>query len=117
MISFVIHGNIPSKANTYKMAQGFFYKDKKVVQYEKDFAKQVTSMAKNKFGIKDCLSVELICYLKNKNHDLDNASKIILDCLQKNEVIPNDRQVYKLTMIKIISKTERVNISISQLLM
>jgi Holliday junction resolvase RusA-like endonuclease len=97
----IIKGQVPSKSNGYKIGGNRLYKSKELKAYEESFAWQVTRPDKSiegKFG------VELVVYFQSNRSDLDNAAKIILDCLQANGIVKNDRNCYILTMIKNIDK-------------
>jgi Holliday junction resolvase RusA-like endonuclease len=100
-MKFIVKGQVPSKSNGYKIGGNRLYKSKELKAYEESFAWQVTKPDKSiegKFG------VELVVYFQSNRSDLDNAAKIVLDCLQANCIVKNDRNCYILTMIKNIDK-------------
>lgn len=117
MIELTISGNPPSKSNCYEIitihGHGSLKKSSKLKYYEQLFAAQVKPAHRNQIKIDQWLDVSLTVYFKDNRQDLDNSAKIILDCLQTSGVIPNDRYVKKLTMIKEIDKQNpRVDIGI-----
>jgi Holliday junction resolvase RusA-like endonuclease len=108
-----IKGQVPSKSNGYRIANNRLFKSKELKEYEEAFAWQVAKALKefdNKFGI--TLSV----FFQSNRSDLDNAAKVILDCLQKSGIIKNDRNCWQLQMTKQIDKfNPRVEIFIYEI--
>jgi Holliday junction resolvase RusA-like endonuclease len=101
MINFTIYGQVPSKSNGYKIGNNRLYKSKQLLQYEESFRLQTLT-------IRETISVEfginIIVYFQSNRSDLDNAAKVILDCLQSCGIIANDRLCVRLVMIKKIDK-------------
>lgn len=95
-----IYGNIPSKSNAYKVVNGRFYKDKRVVNYEKDFAAQWV----NKGKISGRFGLVLNVWFQNELSDLDGAFKVVLDLLQEVGAIHNDRDCMVIMAQKHIDK-------------
>jgi Holliday junction resolvase RusA-like endonuclease len=97
----VIYGQVPSKSNGYKIGNNRLYKSKQLLQYEESFRLQTLT-------IRDTINVEfginIIVYFQSNRSDLDNAAKVILDCLQSCGIIANDRLCVRLVMIKKIDK-------------
>lgn len=101
-----IKGQVPSKSNGYKIARNRLFKSKELKDYENSFADQVEKdnyfidriWFEGKFGI------TLSIYFQSNRSDLDNAAKVILDCLQSNGIIKNDRNCWQLQMTKQIDK-------------
>lgn len=88
-----IEGQVPSKSNCYKVgkfgSRCGIYKAKNLKEYEKDFYFQLPSdlpLFENEFQI------VVNVFFPNKRQDLDNSSKVILDCLQDAGVIKNDNK-------------------------
>jgi Holliday junction resolvase RusA-like endonuclease len=99
----VIYGVIPSKSNLYKTTKnGFFYKDKKVKDYEKSFYYQC-DLYRNKM-ITGSFGIKVNAYLKNTLQDLDGVFKCLFDCLQLTKSIENDRNCIKIEANKFIDK-------------
>lgn len=48
----------------------------------------------------DRLSVEVVLYPPSNRFDIDNPIKVLLDSLTRAHVWPDDRQIYKLLIIK-----------------
>ena len=97
----VIYGQVPSKSNGYRIGNNRLYKSKELLQYEESFRLQTLTFH-------DTISVEfginIIVYFQSNRSDLDNAAKVILDCLQSNGIIANDRLCLRLEMDKHIDK-------------
>jgi len=112
-----IKGQVPSKSNGYRIANNRLFKSKELKEYEEAFAWQlakeykITGIAyENKFG------VSMRIFFQSNRSDLDNAAKVILDCLQSNSVVKNDRNCFQLQMTKEIDKLNpRVELFIYEL--
>lgn len=91
-----------------------FFKAKQLVQYEKDFVRQC-SHYKNK-GIDTEFKFEMRVYFANRMADLDNAAKVVLDCLQTVRAIKNDNQCMHMVLTKHIDKQNpRIEFAIAEL--
>lgn len=104
-----ILGQVPSKSNGYKIGNNRLYKSKELKEYENLFKWQAWKIIdelnyKNVLPIKEKFSVLIHVYFQSNRSDLDNAAKIILDCLQVCKVIENDRLCHELHMFKFIDK-------------
>jgi len=103
-----IYGHPPSKANSYKIRGNSLGKAQKVVEYEEAFRLQVNVIRSTgllpKQIIEGIFELEVDIYYKDNRSDLDNSAKVILDCLQANQVIKNDRNLVGLNMRKLIDK-------------
>lgn len=101
----VIIGKIPSKSNCYKIVtlygHGSLAKQKVLKEYEKSFYLQCGLRNSN---IKGFFKLSADIYHENMRPDLDNAFKILLDCLQGCKVIQNDRQCVEINARKLIDK-------------
>jgi len=96
-----IKGQVPSKSNGYLIANNRLFKSRELKQYEESFAWQSAKILKEfdgKFGI------TMTIYFQSNRSDLDNAAKVILDCLQTSGIIKNDRNCFQLQMTKEIDK-------------
>jgi len=112
----VIYGNVPSKANSYRRgANKNLISDNKVKQYERDFMRQCVKYRNKMIGCKEVgkrvkrieqfpIGFEVDVYYSDNRHDLDNAFKIILDCLQKARAIKNDNKVTEIIAHKYLDK-------------
>ena len=98
-IKGTIIGNTPSKSNCYKiitikkkgkMPYSSLGKTKKLKDYENSFYQQVGKIRGQM--IDDLFKFEIDVYYPSARADLDNSLKIVLDCLQKSEVIKNDNK-------------------------
>jgi Holliday junction resolvase RusA-like endonuclease len=91
---YVFLGDVPSKSNSYGTTRmGGFYKKKELKEYEKSFRGQILEarLLGGFVHIDGEFALRCIVYFREKRKDLDNAFKIILDCLQAGGVITNDR--------------------------
>ncbi len=108
-----IKGQVPSKSNGYRIANNRLFKSKELKEYEEAFAWQATRVLQefhDKFGI------TMKVYFQSNRSDLDNAAKVILDCLQTSGIIKNDRNCWQLQMTKEIDKLNpRVELFIYEL--
>ena len=110
-MKFVIFGNPPSKSNGYKVIavpngkggfRGSLCKTDRLVAYEKSFALQVRPSMR--VGLSMPLTVRLTVFFSSRRPDLDGAFKILLDCLQKNGIIENDRLIHQIQAVKKLDK-------------
>ena len=103
-----IYGHPPSKANSYKIRGNSLGKAQKVVEYEEAFRLQINAIRSTGLLPKETIEgefyLELDVYYKDNRSDLDNSAKVILDCLQANSVIRNDRNLTRLVMTKKVDK-------------
>lgn len=102
----VIIGKCPSKSNCYKIItlgkHASLAKTKVLSDYEKSFYLQC-NYYRNK-EINGLFELHLRVYNESNRADLDNALKIILDCLQKVKAIKNDNNCVKIIAEKFIDK-------------
>jgi len=97
-----IIGQVPSKSNGYRIANNRLYKSVELKEYEVGFEWQIR---KHKVTtITEPFEIWIDVYFRSNRSDLDNAAKVILDCLQKAEIIANDRLCSVLAMRKFIDK-------------
>lgn len=108
----VIFGNIPAKSNCYRIVT-FTSKDKKtsyshlaktkdLAKYEKDFILQCMKYRNLELDVPFVLEVDV--YYKRSASDLDNAFKVLLDCLQQVgcQAIKNDNKCMRIIANKYI---------------
>ena len=112
----VIYGDIPSKSNCYKIivTAGFHRlgKTKAVKEYENKFLLQCGLRNAN---IKNFFKLDVDCYNSSNRKDLDNAFKLLLDCLQQCKVIKNDRLCVEINARKFVDKVNpRVEFTITE---
>ena len=112
MIEGVVLGNTPSKSNCYRIVTVYNKKLKKyhgslaktpaMKKYEDDFYMQV---GKHRGAmISEFFNFEIDVYYPSNRSDLDNSLKIVLDSLQKAEVIKNDNKCTQIFARKFIDK-------------
>ena len=109
-----ILGKVPSKSNCYKIITKMNPKTKKyhgslakadvLNEYENKFFIQCNHY-RNKSPIKGYFEIHLKVYYPTERADIDNALKIILDCLQhKCRAIVNDNKCVKIIAEKYLDK-------------
>ena len=100
-----ILGDVPSKANSYKIitinGHSSLSKTKSLKEYEKEFYLQCPFRGVNIDGF---FKIDLDVYYANNRKDLDGSFKILLDCLQQCKVIKNDRECVEIHAKKMIDK-------------
>lgn len=101
-----IGGTVPSKANQYKVVtlygHGSLAKQKGLKEYEDKFYMQVG--AYRNLRIKGLFEFHCRVYYPSMRSDIDNALKVVLDCLQKTNTIENDNKCVKVIAEKFIDK-------------
>lgn len=113
----VIHGKIPSKSNSYRIVtlcgHGSLAKTPSLKKYEESFYAQCSIRGKN---IKGFFKLDVDIYHENMRPDLDNAFKVLLDCLQSCGVIKNDRQCMEIHARKLVDKKDpRVDFELEEI--
>jgi Holliday junction resolvase RusA-like endonuclease len=97
-----IKGQVPSKSNGYRIGGNRLYKTVALKSYEVSFEWQIRKHKGETISVPFQIWIEV--YFHSNRSDLDNASKVILDCLQTCGVIKNDRLCSFLVMRKHIDK-------------
>lgn len=101
-----IKGGAPSKSNCYKIitlnGHGSLCKGKALKEYENSFYMQVGDL--RNANIDKFFEFHCRVYNDSMRKDLDNAMKIILDCLQHTKTITNDNLCVKIVAEKFIDK-------------
>ena len=102
----MIPGQPPSKANTYKVitfnGHSSLGKTAALKEYEKKFYLMCGAYRNRK--ISGFFELYVDVYFQSNLPDLDNALKVILDCLQGCNAIKNDRNCVKIVANKFIDK-------------
>lgn len=110
----VIHGTCPSKSNCYRIGHKTLFKTDALKKYEDNFYIQCDKY-RNK-NITGYFEIYVSVYYPNQRADLDNALKIILDCLQRCNAIPNDNKCVKIVAEKYLDKDKpRVEFYLKQI--
>lgn len=103
-----IYGQVPSKSNCYKIitinGHGSLAKTPALKSYEKSFALQCSKYRGRM--IKGLFELNIQVYNSSQRPDLDNAFKVVLDCLQACKAIQNDRNCIKIVAEKFVDKKE-----------
>lgn len=87
-------------------------KTPKTKEYERLFYAQCPLRDKNITGF---FKLTLDVFNENNRKDIDNALKIVLDCLQSCKAIKNDRQCMEIHVRKLIDKTDpRIELEIEE---
>lgn len=106
MITGTILGNTPSKSNCYRIItlgnHASLAKTSALKKYEDSFYMQVGKI--RGAMIDEYFEFEVDVYYPSNRSDLDNAMKILLDCLQRAKVIKNDNKCTKIIARKFIDK-------------
>lgn len=102
----VIRGQVPSKSNCYKVitikGHGSLAKQANLKAYEKSFYLQC-NIYRDK-NIKGLFGLEIDVFNSSQRPDLDNAFKVVLDCLQNCKAIENDRNCVEIIARKFVDK-------------
>ncbi len=112
-----IHGQVPSKSNCYRVitirGHGSLGKTTALKSYEERFFMQCSLRGAN---ISKRFKINADVYFKSDQPDLDNAFKVILDCLQMCKAIKNDRLCAEIHARKLIDKENpRIEFEIEEL--
>jgi len=103
--TFTIPGQAPAKSNTYQVAKknghGSIIKTDAMHAYEMSFFAHCPCRNLN---IDTYFKIKIDVFFKSMKNDLDNAAKVILDCLQQCHVIKNDNKCMELHMFKYVDK-------------
>lgn len=99
-----ILGQVPSKSNGYKIGNNRLYKSRELKEYEVSFEWQIRKHKSQ--VITQPFEIWIDVYFQSNRSDLDNAAKVILDCLQSTGMIENDRLCSVLVMRKHIDKLD-----------
>ena len=106
----VIKGKVPSKSNLNKVGNGRWFRDEKVSRYESSFFYQCKKY--RNAGIKGWFELYIDVFYDANRQDLDNAFKVILDCLQTAKAITNDNKCVRIISEKRFSKDPRIEFAI-----
>lgn len=118
MYSETILGKVPSKSNCYKIVRigehSTLAKSKQLKEYEKSFLLQCKCRG---IMLKQPFKLTADVYYENNRPDLDNAFKIVLDCLQACKVIENDRHCVEIQARKLVDKKNpRIELTLEEML-
>ena len=109
-ISFTVHGEPASKANSRRWTGKFFIKSAKALNYVKQFQDQCPQLDPL---IDGDLRVSMVIYYQSRRPDLDES--LILDCMQ-GKVYANDRAVKEKHIYWAIDKEDpRAEITVERL--
>ena len=101
-----IAGSVPSKSNSYRIVtvggHCSLAKTDALKKYETAFYLQLGRY--RGLGIQGLFELHADIYWPSMSHDLDNALKIILDCLQRGGAIRNDNRCTHIVARKFIDK-------------
>jgi Holliday junction resolvase RusA-like endonuclease len=107
IIEATILGNAPSKSNCYRIItlgkHASLAKTPALKKYEDSFFMQVGRY--RGANIDEYFKFEVDVYYPSNRSDLDNAMKVLLDCLQKSKVIKNDNKCTEIIARKFIDKS------------
>ena len=109
-----ILGQVPSKSNGYRIGNNRLFKTIELKEYEVSFEWQIRKHKGQ--TITEPFEIWIDVYFQSNRSDLDNAAKVILDCLQTSQIIANDRLCSVLVMRKHIDKLNpRIEFEIKQI--
>lgn len=113
-----ITGLPPSKSNAYKIitiaGHASLGKTRATKNYEQSFYMQCPLRGKL---IDHRFRLDIDVYFASDRPDLDNALKVVLDCLQQCKVIKNDRLCAEIHARKLIDKLDpRIEFEITELI-
>ena len=116
--AFTIYGQVPSKSNGYKIitisGHSSLAKTKALKDYERKFYLQCPLRGEE---IAEPFAIDMDVYYNSNRPDLDNAFKIVLDCLQLCKAIKNDRYCFEIHARKLVDKVNpRIVLSITKLI-
>jgi len=101
-----VYGQLPSMKNsriiTVRNGKPCTFKSAKAQEYAKNFAKQITGNLKYKIDVP--VELEARIYYSSKRPDLDES--LLMDCMEANEIITNDRLIWKKKIEKFFSKND-----------
>ena len=105
---YIIKGNTPSNSNCYKVIRlgnrCGLGKQKKLESYENSFKLQMLNYKYNLIESEFKFIIDV--YYDSRRPDLDNSLKVVLDCLQKAEVIKNDNKCIEIIAKKHLDKID-----------
>lgn len=106
-VSAIIKGKVPSKSNCYQIvSNGKFSrlaKKKNLKEYEESFYIQLPPSLRS-LNIDTWFEFHVDVFYPSNRSDIDNALKILLDCLQKTKTIKNDNKCIKIIANKAVDK-------------
>jgi Holliday junction resolvase RusA-like endonuclease len=104
-ISGTIFGQLKSKANSrVRTKSGLFIKSKGAREFTDAAITQLKLLKGRKGTLRAEVGLECTVYYPSKRNDLD--IQLFMDCLEKAELIDNDRQIREYTARKEWSKTD-----------
>ena len=105
-MKYIINGDCPSKSNQYKVIRlgnrCGLGKQKALKDYENSFMIQLSQY--NYEIIEEEFKFVIDVYYSSRRKDLDNSFKVVLDCLQKAELIKNDNKCIEIQARKLLDK-------------
>jgi len=114
-IKFTIRGNTPSKSNSYKIIlitgkgrkpHASLGKTKALKDYEQSFYMQFPPQYRE-LNLDHYFKIEGTVFYPSNRADLDNSTKVILDCLQKmTATIKNDNKCININIHRAVDKTD-----------
>ena len=105
-MKFTILGNVPSKSNCYKVIRlgnrCGLGKQKQLLSYENSFKLQMLNYEYELIESEFKFIIDV--YYDSRRPDLDNSFKVVLDCLQKCNLIKNDNRCLEIEARKHLDK-------------
>lgn len=105
-MKYVVTGNVPSKSNQYKVIRlgnrCGLGKQKQLTSYENSFKLQMLNYEYKLIESEFKFVIDV--YYNSRRPDLDNSFKVVLDCLQKCNLIKNDNRCLEIQARKLLDK-------------
>jgi len=103
-----ILGKVPSKSNQYRIncngKRSYMYKAAELKKYEQSFIAQCDKYRNAQ--IQGYFTIYIDIYYPSKRADLDNALKVVLDCLQTVNAFPNDNKCAGISAARYVDKEQ-----------
>lgn len=112
-----VRGKVPSKSNCYRVVRiggrGALAKSAALRAYERSFYAQCGARGA---GVSGYFRLTMDVYHENMRPDLDNAFKVVLDCLQSCGAVSDDRRCMEIRARKLVDKLDpRVELEIEEI--
>ncbi len=104
---YTVHGQPPAKSNTYRVVsirgRGALAKGKGLAEYERAFFMQCPMRGA---GVDGLFRLDADVFFRSMLPDLDNALKVVLDCLQGCGAVRDDRRCVEIRARKLVDRDD-----------
>lgn len=113
--SGTVYGSLVSKANSRRITRsGLVIKSKAAMDFTNTAIIQLQALRKGRSPIECNVGMDITIFYSSRRPDL--SPELFFDCLQKAEVLANDRQIHQYTATKMLDKEQpRVEFTIFEL--